>query len=297
MKIASCAAACAALLSLPASAVAGVALPLVIADEDHVVATDWSYTDGVATFSTQGPAICAKVDDVAQAGAQKLDVQWPGVGPRGGSFRFGPLDGQGRQIPVAGLRSLEFVPEFRVIGDDGLVCYGLRSDSTRRHTAYLLVAPFEETPDATVTATVVALPDAANGFTYTYFVDLDIPPMSPMATLPYVISAGYDGSVFDSARYCKVAPAATSCGSAPTVNGNLYERMSVAPFHQVHVRYIVTLTAGQVIDASIAPSSMLAMAGLFTYMGAEVRLDNNIAVGRAAVGNGALAAQSTAHRQ
>ncbi|UXI70127.1 hypothetical protein [Tahibacter amnicola] len=286
MKPASTAAALAALLFTTAST--AVTVPLVISDEDHTNAVAWTYSDGVASFTTDTPVICAKVDENISSGAQSVDFQQPGLGTRIGNFLFGRTDAQGRQMPLSGLRVLEYVPTLRLLTDEELVCYVLRSDGTRKRTANLFLAPFDETPDATAAITVAALPDASNGFLYTYYLDVTIPAMSASEPVPYVVSNGYDSSVFSNPRFCKVAPGVTSCGAAPVVSTNVHDRVSVAPGETVRARYIVTLSAGQVIDGSIPPTSTLALAGLFTYMGGEVRLDNNVAVGRNALGNSAL---------
>ena len=263
------------------------ATSIIFGDEDAATGT-FQVTNQTSTFTLLAPFLCADVGTPLTHAANKINPVFAGVTPGSGNFQFGGVTA-GQQSPVGGLGSWNYSPSTGlsiVQSDPALVCYSLSASGTRKATPGLFVDDFELPQfDANITVRTVQLPNSDNSFVYRYYVDVNIPVLSPTVQVPVVIRDGYDSSVFGApvsgggSYFCAVSIGATSCGANPITYNNVDVSQMLAANQQLHQRYIVSRQLKAGVTSLPVTSKPLVLGAVFLPTDLDTKLDNNVSAG------------------
>lgn len=267
-------------------------------DEDAAkliaMVVDRDITSGV-TLTTVGldrPMLCANLTATAQG--TRLATALPGFTPTNGDFKFGQLDTSIANRPPLSLSGVKGWRYTSVGLDlepfpDILACYVLGANGERKKSAHLFDDTFSEEaagPNASVATRVVALPDGESN--YKYFIDVNIP--AEFAGRNFVVTDGFDSSVFSSdlSQYCAPTSTSATVCSGLTITQNNVNFRGVVPAEGLTKRFIVIrpLKSG-VFSLPADPNTMLTTSTLFiapptvALPGPEEKdLSDNVSVGR-----------------
>lgn len=261
-------------------------------DED-VASGVFQISNKITSFSLARPLVCGTVGTIDSSSPyfeNKINAYVAGSIPANGSFLFGG-GSTGVQQPLRGLGGWKFSPTQGLVieqGDPTLVCYSLNIDGSRKPTSGLFSDTFDlPYADAGVAVRVVQLPTVDNNFIYRYYIDVNVPVLSPSVSVPFTIRDGYDSSVFAApgssagAGYCEVAIGVTTCQNSPLPFQltNLDKPLIISAGATYSKRFIVSRPLRS--DVSNLPNTgrPLVLASVFTPNNLEDRLDNNVSSG------------------
>lgn len=270
-------------LALALSGVTGAAAAatLVVQDEDSVPVLSYSTTNSVSTFNLSRPMLCG---NTAAPTATAIKLK-----PVFGNFLFGTYDSSGLPTQIyQGVAQFTYGASqaFTLLSDGSLSCYVVTPAGVRKYGTGLFSDTFDDgVYDSSVAIRVVDLPTSANGYVYTYFIDVKIPTV-PTAT-NFELRDGFDKSVFDYAQvnWCEVNPDQTSCPFGNTGNvAKTWDTFQVAGGTGYNKRFVVKRRLKSGVTSVPVNGNAVVLAALFVPESLpETRVDNNVAAGGGAL--------------